>query len=248
MRWFFQVSIGIDCSESVACAMPMVRGSFRSRRYDVGQQALSELKRPIDTNPKGLPGKDDMTKTVHFLRHAQSAFNEVYTEGDPDPMLFDARLSDLGHEQVTEARATFKDLRFDIIIVSPLTRALQTATGIFGGHDVKMEVEALHREYLESSCDVGRHPRALSEDFPALEFDHLDEAWWYGESEDHNRVESPVIVQEPMADFVDRVEAFRANLLARPEESVLVVGHATFFREFSGGRRFANCELAPVDM
>ena len=42
-----------------------------------------------------------MTKTVHFLRHAQSAFNEVYTEGDPDPMLFDARLSDLGHEQVT---------------------------------------------------------------------------------------------------------------------------------------------------
>ena len=187
-----------------------------------------------------------MTKTVHLLRHAQSAFNEVYAEGDPDPMLFDAPLSTLGHEQVTEARAAFKDLRFDVIIVSPLTRALQTAIGIFGDHDVPMQVEALHREYLENSCDVGRHPRALSDDFPSLTFDHLDEAWWYRESEDHNHVESPVIAQEPMDNFFDRVEAFRASLLARPEDSVLVVGHATFFRHFSGGRMFANCELAAV--
>ncbi len=42
------------------------------------------------------------------------------------------------------------------------------------------------------------------------------------------------------------LEAFRASLLARPEDSVLVVGHATFFRHFSGGRIFANCELAAV--
>ena len=189
-----------------------------------------------------------MTETVHFLRHAQSAFNEVYADGDPDPMLFDAPLSALGHEQVTEAREAFKDLRFDVIIVSPLTRTLQTAIGIFGGHDVLLEVEALHREYLENSCDVGRHPRALSVDFPALAFDHLDAAWWYSESEDHNHIESPVIVQEPMTNFVDRVEAFRTHLRARPEERILVVGHATFFRQFSGGKRFANCELAAVDV
>jgi broad specificity phosphatase PhoE len=49
-----------------------------------------------------------------------------------------------------------------------------------------------------------------------------------------------------MDNFFDRVEAFRASLLARPEDSVLVVGHATFFRHFSGGRMFANCELAAV--
>ena len=187
-----------------------------------------------------------MTKTVHFLRHAQSGFNEVYADGDPDPMLFDAPLSALGHEQVTEARAAFKVLRFDVIIVSPLTRALQTATGIFGDRGMPMEVEALHREYLENSCDVGRHPRALSADFPGLAFDHLDEAWWYRESEDHNHVESPIIVQEPMDHFFGRIEAFRTSLLARPEDSVLVVGHATFFSHFSGGKKFANCELAAM--
>jgi len=207
---------------------------------------MTALKRPNGTNPEIFPRRASMTKTVHLLRHAQSAFNEVYAEGDPDPMLFDAPLSALGHEQVTEARAAFKDLRFDVIIVSPLTRALQTAIGIFGDHDVPMQVEALHREYLENSCDVGRHPRALSDDFPSLTFDHLDEAWWYRESEDHNHVESPVIAQEPMDNFFDRVEAFRASLWARPEDSVLVVGHATFFRRFSGGRMFANCELAAI--
>ena len=206
------------------------------------------LNGPIGAKLEAIPGRGDMTKTIHLLRHAQSAFNEVHTDGGPDPMLYDAPLSALGHEQVAEARAAFKDLRFDVIIVSPLTRALQTATGIFGGHDAPMEVEALHREYLESSCDIGRHPRALSEDFPGLAFDHLDTAWWYSESEHHNHVESPVIVQEPMADFFDRVETFRANLLARPEERILVVGHATFFRQFSGGRRFANCELAAMDI
>ncbi len=187
-----------------------------------------------------------MTKTVHFLRHAQSVFNELYADGDPDPMLFDAPLSALGHEQVTEARAAFKDMRFDVIIVSPLTRALQTATGIFGDHDMPMQVGALHREYLENSCDVGRHPRALSADFPKLAFGHLDEAWWYRETEDHNHVDSPVIVQEPMDKFFDRVEAFRASLLARPEDSLLVVGHATFFRQYSGGKKFANCEMAAM--
>jgi len=207
---------------------------------------LTALKRPNGANPEGFQGRGSMTKTVHLLRHAQSAFNEVYAAGDPDPMLFDAPLSALGHEQVTEARAAFKDLRFDVIIVSPLTRALQTATGIFGDHDVPMQVEALHREYLENSCDVGRHPRVLSDNFPSLTFDHLAEAWWYRESEDHNHVESPVIVKEPMDNFFDRVEAFRASLLARSEDSVLVIGHGTFFRHFSGGRVFANCELAAM--
>ena len=187
-----------------------------------------------------------MTETVHLLRHAQSAFNEVYVDGDPDPLLYDAPLSSLGHEQVAEARETFKEHRFDVILVSPLTRAPQTATGIFGDRNLPMQVEALHREYLENSCDVGRHPRALSADFPGLTFDHLDDAWWYRETEDHNHVESPVIVQEPMDQFFDRIEAFRTSLWARPEDSVLVVGHATFFRHFSDGRRFANCELSPM--
>jgi broad specificity phosphatase PhoE len=187
-----------------------------------------------------------MTETVHFLRHAQSAFNEVYADGDPDPMLFDAPLSALGHKQVTAARAEFGDLRFDVILVSPLTRALQTATGIFGDRGMTMEVESQHREYLENSCDVGRHPRALAADFPGLGFDHLDAAWWYRESEDHNHVDSPVVVQEPMDRFFDRIEAFRESLWARPEDRILVVGHATFFQHFSGGKKFANCELAEM--
>ncbi len=71
--------------------------------------------------------------------------------------------------------------------------------------------------------------------------------WWYRESEDQNHAKSPVIVQEPMDNFLNRVEAFRASLLARSEESILVVGHWTFFHHFSGGRSFANCELVAVE-
>ncbi len=62
------------------------------------------LNGPIGAKLEAIPGRGDMTKTIHLLRHAQSAFNEAHTDGGPDPMLYDAPLSALGHEQVTEAR------------------------------------------------------------------------------------------------------------------------------------------------
>ena len=47
---------------------------------------------------------------------------------------------------------------FDLAVVSLLTRALQTAVGLFGEATVPTIVTDLHRERLEHSCDVGRSP------------------------------------------------------------------------------------------
>jgi len=58
----------------------------------------------------------------------------------------------------------------EVVLVSPLTRALQTAGGAFEGVDVPVEVLPEMREHLTKSCDVGRPARELVEEFPTVDF------------------------------------------------------------------------------
>jgi glucosyl-3-phosphoglycerate phosphatase len=177
-----------------------------------------------------------MPKTIHLIRHAQSTFNAAQEATGLDPLHFDARLSALGLSQVEKTRQAVRDIPCDVVISSPLTRALQTAVGLFEGR-AQIRVEPLHREYQESSCDMGRSPRLLSTEFPGLAFGHLDDPWWL-----HRDAGPNGVVVEPIPEFRARVARFGEWLKARPETSVVVIGHGTFFRQLTG-RMFANCEV-----
>jgi broad specificity phosphatase PhoE len=181
-----------------------------------------------------------MPRTIHLIRHGQSTFNAHWESTGIDPLHFDARLSALGEQQVKERRQQFSGQRYDLIVTSPLTRALQTSLGIFGEtHPVSaFMIQPLHRERLEQSCDVGRHPSHLASDFGHLTFSHLPDIWWEnGGDIDHNGIRV-----EPHPLFTERVAAFRRWLAARPEASIAVVGHGTFFNALTG-KQLANCEL-----
>jgi len=39
------------------------------------------------------------TMPIYFIRHGQSEFNAAYTRGEPDPMIFDPRLTAQGRQQ-----------------------------------------------------------------------------------------------------------------------------------------------------
>lgn len=179
-----------------------------------------------------------MRKTIHLIRHGQSTFNAAYEATGLDPLHFDARLTPLGHAQVAVAREQLGRETYDLVVTSPFSRAIETTLGIFGETPRPILVEALHREWLWSSCDVGRSPAALSGDFPALAFDHLDDPWWHdGEERD-----ALGIAVEPEPVFATRLAAFRDWLAARPERHIAVVGHGTFFFHLTGAR-LANCEM-----
>ncbi len=179
-----------------------------------------------------------MPDVIHLIRHGQSTFNAHYEQTGEDPMHFDARLSDLGHQQAAATGAALADTAYDLVIASPLTRAIQTALGIFGER-VPIEIDALHREWLNSSCDIGRSAAELARDFPQFDFAHLDDPWWH--------VEGPKgelgFVREPEPVFLDRVAAFKHRILARPERRIAVIGHGDFFHQLVG-RQMKNCELA----
>jgi broad specificity phosphatase PhoE len=177
-------------------------------------------------------------RPVILIRHGQSTFNAEFEATGVDPMIFDAPLSALGLEQLKRARVQLTSLsKPDIILSSPLTRALQTAVGLFGDRDIPITVSALHREQLECSCDVGRSPNALAAEFPHLRFDHLEDPWWYDGDKDENGISV-----EPLGDFFERVSRFASWVQSQRGKTVVVVGHGSFFRRLTG-HEFENCEI-----
>ena len=184
-----------------------------------------------------------MPHSVDLIRHGQSTFNAHYEATGEDPLHFDARLTALGESQVAAARDRYRDRDYDVVLASPLTRAIQTAHGIFGDRDIPIEICVVHREWQISSCDIGRGVAELQADFPHLDFGSLSDPWW--------RHDAPVcplgFPQESEEQLAERVTAFAALIAARPEARIAVVGHGDFFRRMIG-RHLANCERAEWDL
>jgi broad specificity phosphatase PhoE len=179
-----------------------------------------------------------MPRLVHLIRHGQSTFNEHYSATGEDPLHFDARLTALGERQVVAARDRLAGYDYDIVLASPLTRAIQTAEGIFGGR-VPIEISPLHREWQVSSCDIGRSLAELQSDFPHLDFGALAQRWWL-----HDAAPGELgFPQETEEHLAERLTAFKTMILARPEQRLAVVGHGDFFSRLLG-RHLENCEMA----
>lgn len=156
-----------------------------------------------------------MPEAIFLIRHGQSTHNAAWEATGVDPLHMDAPLSDLGRQQVMAARDLASRLDVELVVVSPLTRAIETAIGLFGD-SVPMLVTALHREKLSNGCDVGRGPASLASAFPALDFNHLPDCWWY----DHPERDPRGFALEPLEHFRARVDSFRQWLLAQPQRRI----------------------------
>jgi len=185
------------------------------------------------------------SKTILCIRHGESTFNAMAPGSGGDPLHYDAPLSQLGRQQTAKARAVLRDVPIDLVITTPLTRALQTTAGLFADHPSSppILVQSLHRERVENSCDVGRSPALLSKEFPSFAFDHLPEVWWHTHESPDNRG----VCIEPVELVRSRADEFKRFLLERPERLIAVVGHGTFLFHLIG-HALANCEVVEVTL
>ncbi|MFO7805913.1 MAG: histidine phosphatase family protein [Paracoccaceae bacterium] len=187
-------------------------------------------------------------KRIHFIRHAQSEHNARAAEAPDedvlrrDPTLRDAQLTELGH---TQARALAQEVSqlhdIELVVVSPLSRAIQTAIAAFERHPAPRLIQPLHREMQESYCDIGQSPAHLAKAFPTFDFDHLDDPWWHSDT-----LDGWPYPREPLHAFEGRVTAFREWLIGRPESCIAVVGHGTFLNRLTG-TVFANAQRLEVE-
>src|SRR5690242_6893496 len=89
-----------------------------------------------------------------LLRHGQSEFNLHFTATRRDPGIVDPRLTPLGHEQAAAAAEVLKEERITRIVVSPYTRALQTAAPVAAALGVPVTVDPIVRERYAFACDI----------------------------------------------------------------------------------------------
>jgi broad specificity phosphatase PhoE len=160
---------------------------------------------------------------MYLLRHGQSLFNAAFTETRKDPGIEDPELTELGHAQAEAAARALAAKTISRVIISPYTRALQTAAPILAVHD-KVPVRVMHevRERTAFVCDIGSTASVLAARFPAHEFGHLPEQWW------------PDGDDTPEA-VIARADAFRAAMAARDDhETTLVVSHWGFILCLTG--------------
>lgn len=184
-----------------------------------------------------------MIRTVLCIRHGESTFNAAWRANPVDPLHFDAPLSEVGRGQVAQARAAVARYPVEIVLASPLTRALQTAHGLFDGHPdaPRIEVVPLLRERVENSCDIGRAAALVAAEFPSIDFSRLGDGWWHREGTPDARG----ICVEPVELVQQRAAQLREHVLARPERVIALVGHGTFFFCLTG-KVMANCEIAEL--
>lgn len=200
---------------------------IRAERYVVGSP------RPTEANKK----------VVHFQRHGQGYHNLIYTMmsdfGSPvediydtDPKrnpfvrseLADSPLTSLGREQCLEKRELANSLNPELIVVSPLHRAVQTAQLTFADFmgDIRFVGHDLCREELGLLVCNKRRP--LSETI--REFPHVDFSMTSGEED---RLWMPDERESPL-DKSKRIYSFLADYIQlRTEKEIAVVGHSAYF-------------------
>jgi len=192
-------------------------------------------------------------KVIHTMRHGTTEMNIYLTKnpygsmGFKDPLFYDTRLTPQGKAGAQAAASTAKALtpKPEVLVVSPLTRAMQTADLAFAHYDGPVLVEPLARERVWLSSDVGRPPSELREEFQGSRytFDHLPDIWWYN----GGRRDPKHVVLEPEDVFEERVEKFRHWLLQRPERVIAVVAHWGLLMQLTG-ESYENCEIRSWQM
>ena len=159
---------------------------------------------------------------MFLLRHGQSYFNLHFNETRVDPGIEDPELTALGNEQAAAAASQLADVALTRIIISPYTRALQTAEPILAMHQVPADIMHEVRERTAFVCDVGSSPKVLASRFPHHEFTHLPQRWWSA-------------VTETLEETIARANAFRMLMAARADRSTtLVVSHWAFILALTG--------------
>ncbi len=167
---------------------------------------------------------------MFLLRHGQSYFNLQFSETRVDPGIEDPELTPLGALQAAAAARQLAGAALTRIIVSPYTRALQTAQPVLAIHPVPVDIMHEVRERTAFVCDVGSPLEVLAARFPHHDFGHLPRQWW------HSGIESTASTNA-------RADAFRARMAAREDSATtLLVSHWAFILALTG-RSIENGEI-----
>lgn len=200
-------------------------------------------------------------KVVHLVRHGQATHNKARLESKDEKIYeseeyFDAPLTPLGWQQaqyVKEHNAITNCINPQVIIVSPLTRCLQTAIGVFAGTPLQQGEDPSNALMLDGvtesrngisasglppfvavewcrehmgvhPCDRRRPISILQSQYPAIDFTNLAMDQDVYWKKDHRETDDEVKY---------RTRVFANWLLNLTEVRIAVVAHSGFIWDFT---------------
>lgn len=160
----------------------------------------------------------------------------------------DAPLSPIGIQQAlnisTLSKPIYTTETIDKIFVSPLTRAIQTATLSFPQLIEKgFEANHLLSEARHTTCDLALPISELKINFPHVDFTQVDtnDLCFTTPIEKSGRYLIPI---ENIESVNTRCIEFTNFLLHQKGKSFIVVGHSIFFKQLTQSEvKLRNCEI-----
>lgn len=166
-------------------------------------------------------------RNLYFIRHGQSQLNvEQRYAGQ-----LDTPLTDFGRHQVELAARLAPHLDLQLIIASPLSRALETA------HIIARAIGYPATQILQDE--------QLKERF----LGSLQGKSWHEYSEDNSMFAD----LETLTALRHRAQEFLGRVMQRPEDNILIAGHGSFARELcalldydTDGQELPNAEIVQL--
>ena len=192
-------------------------------------------------------------KTVWLVRHGQAAHNVLLSQGKRDEAhaLRDPGLTARGRQQAAKLRrnpllrealagAGAGPAAAELLVVSPMRRAVETACEGFGSLSLPLVLNPDCQECSDPPCDTGSPPAELQRLFEdsvlgaALreQLGALPANWF----------EKTGANAANRAAWAQRFDGFTQWLRAREEQRLIVVAHHRFFKE-GLGVELENCEV-----
>ena len=168
-------------------------------------------------------------KVLQLIRHGYSLHNELFTKIGVQafriPLSYDAPLTNHGHVESIELGYNWdKKHDIELVLVSPLTRTLETCMNIFGDTNIPIECHEFLREYPigEDTCNKRSSLTEIKGKYLKIDF-HLsmdDDLLW---KENY---------RETIPELEIRIQIMINYIRSRKETNIAIVGHSSFLGQF----------------
>ncbi len=168
----------------------------------------------------------DTETTIYTIRHAHTAYNEEKRYAGT----IDIPLNEKGRNDISKISGLLNEYHFDIVVTSPLKRAIETAELLFGS-----SLPLVKTNLCSERCF------GVLEGLTWEDVQHLDPPVLFIEVGNDLHSVNPVGA-EPFEDVWQRAKQFRDFLLENyPGLSILVISHGVFLQMFHGLLRGKSC-------
>tara|TARA_B100000925_G_scaffold270670_1_gene233336 strand:+ start:1436 stop:2023 length:588 start_codon:yes stop_codon:yes gene_type:complete len=167
-----------------------------------------------------------MVKTLYCIRHGTSEHNVRYKEVGHVAFneKMDTKLVDSGIAESINLGITWDKRDYiDLVIVSPLSRTLETCSNIFKNTNTNIIVLDDLIEYPQHAeiCNKRENKSVIEELYPRFDFSQLSETREWDSSK-----------SETYGELKQRSNNIKQWILNRPEKNICIVAHCSFLLAF----------------